>query len=607
MIIIVISAIIFVTMLLFPIVFSLIFIRKKGGKMLEIKQSKIKDPRYFVKSFTDLFEKQLENYDGSGKIKLSQEESIIEADRVSQYPEYCFSVVYAQEHNFHPPAGIQFLKEIYACKNACLLGIEMVRAICCKKDLILGSGTHVIRWVDAEGTLNIYDDCDLGISASSLAKIVMGNNCRFRRLYAPAIFLGYGAEDNLTLDDYTQRVELDYNTPKVIRNIKYVDDDMTDDTSTLDSSIITKHDIIVLDHLTVKGHIRSSKGIRLCDGSVVYGNLFAEGDIYLGQNVRVYGSVFTQENLFAESGVTVGQYGKIKSIVARGIITFEKGCRVYGYISSESGGECCPDFNKEEELPNDIGQEHLDVFAAEIEHSPSIPRVCNNVMVPTVNMFEKMAPCGFRKIERITDVVIPEGVTYIPPSYFYECRQLRSIVLPSTIEEIGAFAFCGCTNLAEIDLNNCINLRSIGEAAFEGCAALCEVNIPALCRQIATSAFSGCGMEYVVFKTPSYLSELNSHLFKDCTALKKIEIPNTVKAIGMSAFYGCSAIKEIVIPESVERIGSYAFCGCTDLLYLRIFSKSLQADKHMLKGLPSSAKIWLKHPAIIEEIKGKEQ
>lgn len=49
MTLIIVSISVFVIMLLFPIVLSLIFLRKEGGEVLEIQQSKIRDPRYFVK------------------------------------------------------------------------------------------------------------------------------------------------------------------------------------------------------------------------------------------------------------------------------------------------------------------------------------------------------------------------------------------------------------------------------------------------------------------------------------------------------------------------------------------------------------------------------
>lgn len=345
MALILVSIIIFIIMLLFPILFSLVSLRKSSGEVLDIQQSKIKDPRYFVKSFTRLFDQQWANYDGSGKIFLSREENILEADGIAEYPPVCHSIVYAENLEFQPPAGISFEKEVYACQNAYLFGIKTVRAICSKKDLVLGSGTRVLRWVDAEGTLTVFDDCDLGISASSNTKIIIGSNSRFRRLFAPTILFGQAPGEESLFNDCSQDINLEAAALGCFRNIKYVDDDLTDDAGVLTGSIITIHNIIVLNSLTVKGHIRSHKSIRLCDHAVVYGNLFAEEDIYLGQNARVYGTVFTQGNLYAESGVTIGQPGKTKSVIARGKIIFEKNCRVHGYVNSEAGGICCPDNN----------------------------------------------------------------------------------------------------------------------------------------------------------------------------------------------------------------------------------------------------------------------
>ena len=43
-----------------------------------------------------------------------------------------------------------------------------------------------------------------------------------------------------------------------------------------------------------------------------------------------------------------------------------------------------------------------------------------------------------------TSIDIPEGVTVIPDSCFYECSNLESITLPSTIKQIGYTAFHSC-------------------------------------------------------------------------------------------------------------------------------------------------------------------
>ena len=53
--------------------------------------------------------------------------------------------------------------------------------------------------------------------------------------------------------------------------------------------------------------------------------------------------------------------------------------------------------------------------------------------------------------------------------------------------------------------------------------------------------------------------------FYNCSALAKINIPDSVKTIGSEAFYKCKALTSVTIPDSVTRIGIYAFYNCTGL------------------------------------------
>ncbi len=99
--------------------------------------------------------------------------------------------------------------------------------------------------------------------------------------------------------------------------------------------------------------------------------------------------------------------------------------------------------------------------------------------------------------QNIVAVVIPEGVTYV--SGFNSCKNLSSVVLPSTLKVIGDGAFEGCSSLKSIDLPEGLlyidcyafyisgltsinlpkSLRVINYAAFTNCNSLAEIQIPA--------------------------------------------------------------------------------------------------------------------------------
>jgi hypothetical protein len=53
-------------------------------------------------------------------------------------------------------------------------------------------------------------------------------------------------------------------------------------------------------------------------------------------------------------------------------------------------------------------------------------------------------------------------------------------------------------------------------------------------------------------------------MFQQCSALKSINIPNSVTSVGIRAFEGCSSLTSIIIPASVMTVGDYAFRDCSD-------------------------------------------
>lgn len=594
MTIIVIAIIIFLLMLLFPLVMSMGSVKRKQSKALDINESRYRDPRYFALSFKELMEKSLQSYDGSGTILMSKRERLLEADTQEDYPSVCQSVVYAREKEFHPPAGINFEKEIYACQDAYLDGCFTLRAIYGEKDVVLGEGTQVLRWADAEGTLSVYDHSTLGISASSANMLVIGRDCVFRRLYAPVINLGWSMEDREGRQESAAAMTALAISSEVLRNIRYVDEDNTDDDGVLSATVVSKHDVSVLEGFTVKGHIRSHKAIMIYDNAVVYGNLFAEGDIYLGENVRVYGNIFTQQKIVTQRGVRIGQYGEIKSVIARDEIVFGADCKVFGYVSSEARGICCPDadwayLDPEEEAA--LYQQRQGSL-----RKTSVLPVTERAVFASAAEFDEMSAEVFRKNRYLREAVIPEGVRIIRRSFFYQCENLTKVSLPSTLETIEAYAFCGCGRLSELSFSRCSRFKEIQDAAFEGCVSLTHVSLPDSLVVLGSAAFSGCrSLERVENLDGCHLTELAGHVFLNCVSLKELQLPQGLTRIGLSAFRGCSSLLRMTIPQRVAQLGGYAFYGCRSLQELQFLCRDLELDPWALRGIPQSTRLLAEH------------
>ncbi|WP_138294866.1 MULTISPECIES: leucine-rich repeat protein [unclassified Clostridium] len=584
------AIVLFIAMLLFPLVMSARSLKGEKAEALKINNDRVRNPRYFGISFAALMEKGLAEYDGSGKIRMSKEEALIEADKLEALPIECESIVYAKEKEFRPPAGTIFHKEIYTCQDAYLDGIYELRAIYGKKAVTLGAGTMLTRWADALGPLRVEEHANLGISASSATQLTVGRDCTFRRLYAPSISLGWPAEQGQTEPESAAAMVAVALSDTVVRNIQYVDDDQTDENGELAATVISKHAVTVLEGLTVRGHIRSHKSITLYDGAVVYGNLFAEGDIYLGENVKVYGNIFTQQKIITQRGVQIGQFGEIKSVIARDEIIFGADCKVYGYVSSETRGRCCPDADMVYLTPEEE-EELRQKWRGNLRRTAVLP-VMEKAVFKDAAEFDEMSTEVFRKNRYLKETVIPEGVQVIRRGFFFDCENLEKVVLPNSLKEIEDFAFYGCKRLSKIDLSACGQLRRIGESAFEGCAALRAVALPGSLAQLGAAAFSGCSALGAVQNLEhTHLTQLQGHVFLDCAALKSAALPEGIGGIGISAFKGCKALREMVLPRSVSHIEAFAFSGCEALRQIVLQGELAQLDERAKKGLPEGVRV----------------
>ena len=101
-----------------------------------------------------------------------------------------------------------------------------------------------------------------------------------------------------------------------------------------------------------------------------------------------------------------------------------------------------------------------------------------------------------------------------------------------------------------------VTVTSIGEMAFRDCRALKEINLHDAITHIGERAFIYSALTEVTI--PKGLTELSKQVF-DSTPLKSIVIPDNIKKIGEQAFCACDKLETIVIGDGVTEIRNQAF------------------------------------------------
>lgn len=87
----------------------------------------------------------------------------------------------------------------------------------------------------------------------------------------------------------------------------------------------------------------------------------------------------------------------------------------------------------------------------------------------------------------LTDVTIPQSVTSIGNSVFYDCRSLTGITIGDGVTNIGDFAFYQCESLTDVTVPG--SVTEIGDCAFYNCDLLTNVQILTKTTSFGTNVF----------------------------------------------------------------------------------------------------------------------
>ena len=164
--------------------------------------------------------------------------------------------------------------------------------------------------------------------------------------------------------------------------------------------------------------------------------------------------------------------------------------------------------------------------------------------------------------DKITKVVVEEGVLNVGSRFCKDCVNLTQVQLPSTIKFLDPQCFMNCKSLEKITIPS--NVTSINESAFEGCTSLKTVTIPNSVDWMEPGVFEGCtSLEAVTLSNK--LDRLQHSMFKGCSSLTSITLPKKIKHISSSAFKECKNLKNVEILGNITYIDDYGFYNCKSL------------------------------------------
>lgn len=160
---------------------------------------------------------------------------------------------------------------------------------------------------------------------------------------------------------------------------------------------------------------------------------------------------------------------------------------------------------------------------------------CGNIK--TLNFNAVHCTAAFAAFEGCSfeTVIVGNEVTRIPDGLLANSIHITSLVLPNSVQTIGARAFYNCPNLERVALPD--SLSEIGSYAFGDCPSVSSLE-------------------------PVNASSIGLGAFRSAKGLPDICLGNNVSVVAEEAFFGCGNAQRLDFGSNLRKISNHAFYGC---------------------------------------------
>lgn len=125
---------------------------------------------------------------------------------------------------------------------------------------------------------------------------------------------------------------------------------------------------------------------------------------------------------------------------------------------------------------------------------------------------------------------------------------MESVTIPDSVTSIGSSAFYNCSSLTNVTIGN--SVISIGSDAFYGCDSLTSIVIPDSVTKIESYVFEDCS-SLTSITIGNGVTEIGDYVFKNCRNLTNIYCKSTTPPTGgIIMFYGNASERTIYVPTA---------------------------------------------------------
>jgi len=228
------------------------------------------------------------------------------------------------------------------------------------------------------------------------------------------------------------------------------------------------------------------------------------------------------------------------------------------------------------------GDENLSKLTKRDESSRSIPAYKSDVYVVPDGV-ATLADGAFSDVRRtrnaFTEIVLPQSLEKIGARAFQYCSRLETLRIPANVREIGddSFSGRGALKTFEIDPKNVVYrvqdgmLLSADGRTFYGVVVDCDRRVLKLPEGVVHTTWNtGASKNFEELVLPESLFAIRSSAFAYCRNLTKVTIPKNVQVIESLAFGNSPKLEEVVLKSKSTEYVFNAFQGVAPNCTIRV-------------------------------------
>ena len=236
------------------------------------------------------------------------------------------------------PEGVEFSGEVLARLSMPASRRYTFRAILGQRDVGLGEGSTVLRWVHALGLLEVGNGCRLYGRATSGRTITLGTNVFFERLQAPVIRVtaqeSYEPPARPTGSYELFRAD---GAEQIAEGYWRFDGDLRiPSDSMFIGSIVCRGTLVVEEGARVTGSIKTHGDLLVRRRAIIEGSLAARERIVVEEGARISGPLIAEDSITLDAAV-IGSATSPSTVTAP-LIDLLPGATVYGAIMAGRRG-----------------------------------------------------------------------------------------------------------------------------------------------------------------------------------------------------------------------------------------------------------------------------